>query len=207
MTLQEISQTVYAQMAVHVPLCMTQEPKRILLLGDFLEKAVFDELDRHEKSFEAIALAARPVHFALPDWAKWREGAVGALIDTLDTSFDIIIDLRSQTPNREEIRVLLEKLTVDGVMVRGFAKLQAETLRLFESCRYVTPYGLSSLIAADGALSGFILASKRLHPTADLKIQKADMLEGCSYYSVDIHEAAFALPPMLLEQFDDALKL
>ena len=33
------------------------------------------------------------------------------------------------------------------------------------------------------------------------------MIEGCSYYSADIHEAAFALPAALYAQLRNHLKL
>lgn len=207
MTSQEISKSIFSQMALHVPLCLIETPKRLLILGDFIDHTIVDEMKRHEPIEAVTILSARPAHFDLPETILWKEGSVGALIETLEGGFDAVVDLRNQKPNREEARVLLSKMSANGVLVRAFGKLEAESLRAYEACRYVMPYGFSSLLPTDGSIGGFILASKRPHPTADLKIQKADMLEGCSYYSVDIHEAAFALPPVLFDQLGDALKL
>jgi spermidine synthase len=39
-----------------------------------------------------------------------------------------------------------------------------------------------------------ILASKKYHPTADLNLQRADLLDGLNYYSAEIHNASFVFP-------------
>ena len=39
-----------------------------------------------------------------------------------------------------------------------------------------------------------LLASKGNHPTADINLHRADMLDGLEYYNTDIHPAAFAMP-------------
>jgi spermidine synthase len=39
-----------------------------------------------------------------------------------------------------------------------------------------------------------LLASKEYHPTADIILQRSDLLEGNRYYNCDMHIAAFAMP-------------
>jgi spermidine synthase len=39
-----------------------------------------------------------------------------------------------------------------------------------------------------------ILASKKYHPTADLNLQRADLLDGLDYYSAEIQLASFVFP-------------
>ena len=39
-----------------------------------------------------------------------------------------------------------------------------------------------------------ILASKKYHPTADLVLQRADLLDDLQYYSSEIHKAVFVFP-------------
>ncbi len=39
-----------------------------------------------------------------------------------------------------------------------------------------------------------ILASKKYHPTADLNLQRADLLDGLDYYSSEIQLASFVFP-------------
>jgi spermidine synthase len=38
-----------------------------------------------------------------------------------------------------------------------------------------------------------LLASKAYHPTADIILHRADMLDGLQYYNCDVHPAAFAM--------------
>ena len=38
-----------------------------------------------------------------------------------------------------------------------------------------------------------LLASKEYHPTADIILQRADMLDGVEYYNSDVHPTAFAM--------------
>jgi spermidine synthase len=39
-----------------------------------------------------------------------------------------------------------------------------------------------------------IIASKRYHPTADINLQRADLLDDLNYYSAEIHNASFVFP-------------
>jgi spermidine synthase len=39
-----------------------------------------------------------------------------------------------------------------------------------------------------------ILASKKYHPTADIVLQRSDLLNDLEYYSTEIHHASFVFP-------------
>ena len=39
-----------------------------------------------------------------------------------------------------------------------------------------------------------ILASKKYHPTADIILQRSDLLNDLEYYSTEIHHASFVFP-------------
>ena len=39
-----------------------------------------------------------------------------------------------------------------------------------------------------------LLASKKYHPTADIILQRSDLLDGINYYSTEMHHAAFVSP-------------
>ena len=69
--------------------------------------------------------------------------------------------------------------------------------------RFAIPYKYDMLVYP-GSPWNFIFASKKYHPTADLKLHKADMLEGLKHYNGDIHTAAFAMPN---EELKAVLKL
>ena len=43
----------------------------------------------------------------------------------------------------------------------------------------------------------YVFASKLYHPTADIQLQKADMLEDLLYYHANLHLSAFVLPKVV----------
>jgi spermidine synthase len=60
--------------------------------------------------------------------------------------------------------------------------------------KIIMPYHLE-----DG--STLLLCSKEYHPTADLILQRSDLLEGHQYYNCDIHIAAFAMPQYVRKNY------
>jgi spermidine synthase len=181
--------TIISETAAHIPLCVVENPKAVLLLGEAIDKSLSDQISKH-----GAAIAIRSFDSGLNAAASSNE------------RFDAIVDLRTRKPDADEAKALLAKLTENGVLLKAFASLEAEQLKAYESCRFVVPCALSAFAPLDGAISGFVFASKKLHPTADLKLQKADMLEDLGYYSTETHNAAFALPPFILAKFDELIK-
>jgi len=51
-----------------------------------------------------------------------------------------------------------------------------------------------------------LLASKAYHPTADLILHRADMLDNLSYYNCDIHPAAFAMGNYIRKEYLGSIK-
>ena len=52
----------------------------------------------------------------------------------------------------------------------------------------------------------FIFASKKFHPTADLQLQRADMIDGLLFYTPYLHKAVFEQPPFIKKCFKGLLK-
>ena len=52
--------------------------------------------------------------------------------------------------------------------------------------KIIMPYNLGNCETA-------VLASKEYHPTADINLHRADMLDGLEYYNCDVHPASFAM--------------
>jgi spermidine synthase len=193
-------------MATHVPLCVIQSPKKILALGEIIDQTLLTELYRHKEIEHITILSLREATFDTDRAVIWKSGSFGANMESLDGGFDAIIDLRAQKPNNDEARSLLANLAAEGILIKAFGTIEREFLKAYASCRYVIPYGFSTVAPFDGIVNGFVFASKKRHPVADLLLQKADMLEGVSYYSADTHNAAFAIPPYILARFDELIK-
>jgi spermidine synthase len=51
-----------------------------------------------------------------------------------------------------------------------------------------------------------LLASKEYHPTADVILQRSDMIDGLSFYNCDIHVSAFAMPNYIRKEYLGIIK-
>ncbi|MDR2152313.1 MAG: hypothetical protein LBO72_05800 [Helicobacteraceae bacterium] len=196
--------TIVAETAAHIPLCVIDEAKSALVLGDVIDKTLIDEMAKH-KIVPAIC-SLRAADFDYDQNITWKTGSISINATDLEGAFDLIVDLRAQKPNADEAQKLLAKLTDRGVLLKAFGVLEQEQLKAYRSRRFVMPCALSAFAPLDGAISGFVFASDKFHPIADLKLQKADMLDRLSYYSSDTHNAAFAIPPYILARFDELIK-
>jgi spermidine synthase len=166
---------IYPEMMVHVPLCTHKEPTQVLIVSDsaaVLEK----EVARHHD------VAARSVA---------ASKALDALRDEVDQSADVI--LLEGTTDAAAVAHANRVLRADGLMVMQHPDLDDENANkalmqvLGNYFKIIMPYHVG-----DGTT--LLLASKAYHPTADLVLQRADLLEGQEYYNCDIHPAAFAMP-------------
>ena len=181
------SDRILAEMALHVPLCTLEDPGATLIIG-CPDRALFEAvIAQHDEAPKAI-FAER-------------------FTPTEGDRYDLIIDFKYLLRHADEKRALYGSLSDRGIVVVPFGTdaLEAVLADLPDTVRYAMPYGLSTLMPA--SVDGFLFASRRLHPTADLRIHKADMIEESEYYSVDIHEAAFALPASLYRTLKSHLKI
>ena len=51
-----------------------------------------------------------------------------------------------------------------------------------------------------------LLVSKEYHPTADVNLHRADMLDGVDYYNCDVHPAAFAMGNYIRKEYLGIIK-
>ncbi|MDR1912326.1 MAG: hypothetical protein LBQ52_08300 [Helicobacteraceae bacterium] len=196
---------IMAETAAHIPLCVIDKPRSTLVLGEGVGGNLLDEIAKHKTTITVCSL--RGADFDYDENAiVWKSGSIATNAESLNAKYDAIIDLRGQKPNNDEAKTLLTKLSEGGVLLKAFGALDSERLKAYQSCRFVIPCALSAFAPLDGAINGYIFASKKPHPTADLKLQKADMLDDLDYYSVETHNAAFAIPPFIFAQFGELIK-
>lgn len=53
----------------------------------------------------------------------------------------------------------------------------------------------------NGAGETFLLCSKEYHPTADIILQRSDLLEGQQFYNCDVHIGVFAMPQYIRKNY------
>ncbi|QSZ42981.1 spermidine synthase [Sulfurimonas aquatica] len=163
---------IYNEMMVHVALCTNKNPENILIVSDNAD-ALVAEVQKHDNiPFDVIGA----------DLSKLREltdGSYDVVISELDSDAAILA---------HHNRVLKE----DGLLVTTHPSLDNtdENKAIMEILgRYtkvIMPFNIGNGETA-------LLASKEYHPTADIILHRADMLDNLDYYNCDVHPAAFAM--------------
>ncbi len=167
---------IYPEMMVHVPLCTVKEPKNVLIVSD--NAAVLEaEVARHD----AIASKTVPASNLLESLRNEADASADVvLVDTLTDDAAVMAHIN---------RVLSE----DGLVVLKHPSLDDEAANktlmqiMGNYFKIIMPYNV-------GNGETLLLGSKAYHPTADIILHRADMLDGQQYYNCDIHPAAFATP-------------
>lgn len=174
---------VYPEMMVHVSMCTHKEPALVLLASDNSD-LLNAELARYKKSMVTNVGSSN-----LLESCRNAE----------DKSADVVI-MDASTSDGVVIAHINRILKDDGLVVMKHPSLDDVSANrpLMEALgnyfKIVMPYRLE-----DG--STLLLSSKEYHPTADVILQRTDLLEGHQYYNCDIHPAAFAMPQYIRETY------
>ncbi len=176
---------IYPEMIVHVPLCTHKEPNNILILSNDATK-IEQEISRYRDI--AITNIAPLLEFL-------------QVID--NSSFDVVI---SENEYHDDfIAHISRTLKDDGIFVSTHHSLdeidenKELMISLAKYFKIIMPYHLE-----DGET--LLLASKEYHPTADIILQRADMLDNLEYYNSDIHIASFAMGNYIKKRYLSFIK-
>ena len=165
---------VYPEMLVHVPMCTHKGPRNVLVVSDAPE-ALRMELARYGSDIVVIHAPA----------------TLEALREVADGSIDVVLcECGVDAAVAGHISRVLSAEGVVSLRHPSLEEVQANTVLLGVLGNYfkiIMPYRLWNE-------ETLLLASKGNHPTADLNLHRADMLDGLQYYNSDIHPAAFAMP-------------
>jgi len=171
---------IYAEMMVHVPLCTSKNPQNILVVSDDAQK-LEDEIAKHT------------------DIAHTVVGCnLDALRDSAENSADVVICEMASDPAvlghisrilKDDGQLAIKHSSLDNVEEN---KIMMQILGNY--FKIIMPYNLG-----DGTTA--LLASKEYHPTADLILQRSDMLDNLNYYNCDIHIASFAMPNYIRKEY------
>jgi len=177
---------VYPEMMVHVPMCTHKAPQNVLVVSDAPE-ALQTELARYGSGVVVIHAAA----------------SLEALREVADSSIDVVLcecDVDAAVAGHIS-RVLVEEGVV-SMRHPSLEEVQANTVLLSVLGNYfkvIMPYRLWNE-------ETLLLASRGNHPTADINLHRADMLDGVQYYNSDIHPAAFAMPNYIRKTYLGIIK-
>lgn len=177
---------IYPEMMVHVPLCTNKLPQNILIISDNA-KLLIEEVQKHyDISADVISCN------------------LDALREAKDTIYDVVIsEMGSDAAVLAHISRVLKE---DGLFSMPNPSLDEkidENKQLMEILakyfKIVMPYNL-------GNCSTAILASKEYHPTADIILQRSDMLDNLNYYNSDVHPASFSMGNYIRKEYLGIIK-
>ena len=167
---------IYPEMMVHVPLCTVKEPKNVLIVSDNAS-ALEAEVARHD----AIASKTVPASNLLESLRNEADASADVvLVDTLTDDAAVMAHI-NRILSEEGLVVLKHPSLDDEAANKTLMQIMGNYFKI------IMPYNV-------GNGETLLLGSKAYHPTADIILHRADMLDGQQYYNCDIHPAAFATP-------------
>ncbi|MEA3330925.1 MAG: spermidine synthase [Campylobacterota bacterium] len=176
---------IYPEMMVHVPLCTNKVPNSLLIISDNSDLLI-KEVQKHN----GIDFKVIPCN-------------LDNLRDEAGADFDVVIcELEVDMAVAGHINRILKE---DGQLVCRHPNLDdvvknRELMQILgRYFKIIMPYNLG-----DGSTA--LLSSKEYHPTADIILQRADMLDNLDYYNCDIHIASFAMPNYIRKEYLGVIK-
>jgi len=176
---------IYSEMMVHVPVCTSKNPQNVLIISDNaqnLEKEMQKHSEIDSKSVACFLDAVRGLD---------------------DDSFDVVVcEKYDDSALLAHISRILKE---DGLLSISHPSLDdveanKTVIQIFGNYfKIIMPYNLSNGSTA-------LLASKEYHPTADINLQRADMLDGNEFYNCDVHIASFAMGNYIRKEYLGIIK-
>ncbi len=162
------------EMMIHVPLCTHKKPENILVISDNQEN-LQAELARYKGlSIKAVKPA----------------DALDVLRDEVEASYDIVVF--EENSDAAILAHISRVLKEDGLVALCHPDL--EDIDANKTVMQVLGNYFKIIMPYNAGKGTVLLASKEYHPTADIILQRSDLLEGHLYYNCDMHIAAFAMP-------------
>jgi spermidine synthase len=161
----------FNEMMVHTPLCTHKEAQNVLIIGDSSEN-LKNEASKHTGNIEF--------------------GDVSLLTSKDEKNIDVIILTNIKLD--EMLLANIERvLKADGIVTFKTASFGKDSDELKNDLELI---GRNFWIAMPFKFGHdtAILASKKYHPTADIVLQRSDLLDDLEYYSTEIHHASFVFP-------------
>ena len=163
----------FNEMMVHLPLCTHKEATKVLIVGS------------NNEDMKAQAAKHNKV-------SNIEFGDTSIITSKSEKNIDVIIltDVKIDELLLANISLILKE---DGLIAFPSKAFSRDEDQLFADLKLVGSKFWIAMPFKFGHNTS-ILASRRYHPTADLNLQRADLLGGLNYYSAEIHNASFVFP-------------
>lgn len=163
----------FNEMMVHIPLCTHKEASNVLIIGTTNED-MKAQAAKHSKT------------------SNIEFGDASFLTSKNEKNIDVIIltDVKIDELLLANIERILKD---DGLIAFASKAFSKDEEQLFDDLKLVGSKFWIAMPFRFGHNTS-IIASKKYHPTADLNLQRADLLDDLDYYSAEIHNASFVFP-------------
>ncbi len=171
------------EMMTHVAMCTHKNPRSVMLVSDQSD-LLQGELGRY-REIETTVVNTNDL------LGTFRNGG--------DKSIDVLL-LDTISDDSAVFAHVNRLLKEDGLMVCKHPDLEKieENTKLMQILgnyfKIIMPY-------YNGAGETLLLCSKEYHPTADLILQRSDLLEGQQFYNCDVHIGVFAMPQYIRKNY------
>jgi spermidine synthase len=163
---------IYPEMMVHVPVCTSKEAKDILVISDSPELLSAEAARHSEASVKVITCNLNEI-------SALEDNAYDVVISEMQSDAAFLSHVNRVL--RDDGQFATTHVSLDDVEAnKSLMKILGNYFKI------IMPYNIGNGTTA-------LLSSKEYHPTADINLHRADMLDGLSYYNCDVHPAAFAM--------------
>jgi spermidine synthase len=181
----KMKEFIYPEMMVHVPVCTNKVPTNVLIISDNASVLEAEMMKHNGIGFKSIVCS------------------LDALRAEGDKSYDVVIcEMQADAAVIAHIsRILKEEgqLSMTHNSLDDVQNNKSLMQVLGNYFKVIMPYNL-------GNGSTALLASKEYHPTADIILQRSDMLDDLKYYNCDVHIASFAMPNYIRKEYLGIIK-
>lgn len=160
------------EMMVHVPICTHKDPKNILIISNDASSYELEIAKHTNMDFKTIGVS-------LDELSKLDDASFDVVISEIDGDA-LVTSQINRVLNEDGLLVSIHASLDDVESNKAFMRILGNYFKI------IMPYNLG-----DGSTA--LLSSKEYHPTADINLHRADMLDGLDFYNCDVHPAAFAM--------------
>lgn len=175
----------FNEMMVHIPLCTHKEASKVLVVGT-CDENFQTQTQKHETT----------TSFEFAD------------ISTLNLKNEKELDVIIFTEGKID-ELLFAKidrvLKDDGLIVFPTKSFDEDKEKLKDDLKLA---GNKFWICMPFAFENFtsIIASKKYHPTADINLQRADLLDDLTYYNAELQTSSFVFPTYIHKELTGIAK-
>lgn len=194
-----------SEFLAHIGACSHKEPKRILIAGSFNLEIAYELLKHSDLKVDFLQFDLKILESLISFFPHYKEVFANerfthipqkneeflAQNEGKENFYDVIYTLGDKESTFASL------LSENGILIAKLPNLILELDSAKEKIQNIGDFLIKMPFYVPLSLDledCYLLISKRFHPTADIALQRADMLGDLEYYHANLHLSAFVLP-------------